>query len=309
LNQSRLRSVPLRDVAFTFTHEDVNAPGLGDSDNELDTIELSMNMQLSSTVVVFFSSYGVTDRVDVGLALPFVDMQLKAEPFSQINSFTFAANDSANHFYGGTRVDPILTYHGKKLDDDAVGIGDVLLRAKYSILLDTAVQMAAMLDVRLPTGDEANFLGAGSTSARAMLIVSGHRGDFGPHANVGYNYRSSDLQNDSVDFIAGFDQKLTEDVTFAADVLGRFQVGDNSAALTFPQTAVIKRPVNNSYYTRTVQLTNIPDASRDDLVDLSAGLRFAPKPSVMMVGNIIVHLNSGGLRSDVVPTLGIEFTL
>jgi hypothetical protein len=127
-----------------------------------------------------------------------------------------------------------------------------------------------------------------------------------PERFIGLHFMNPVPVMELVEMIRGI---ATEDVTFAADLLGSFQVGDNSAALTFPQTALIKQPVNNTFYTRTVQLTNIPDASRDDLVNLSAGFRFSPKPSVMMVGNVIVHLNSGGLRSDVVPTLGIEFTL
>jgi hypothetical protein len=134
-------------------------------------------------------------------------------------------------------------------------------------------------------------------------------GDFGPHANLGYNFRTSDLQRDDIEFIAGFDQKLTDDVTFAVDLLGRFQVGDQVAAFDFPRTATISRPIADGVYSRTEQLTNIPDATRDDIIDLSAGIRFAPKPSVMVVGNIIVPLNNGGLRSDVIPTIGIEFTL
>jgi hypothetical protein len=309
LNQSRLRGLPLSDMAFTFTHEDVGAPGLGDSDNELDTIDLAMNMGLQSTVVVFSTSYGITDRLDLGVALPLIDLELQAEPFANINSFTYVANDSANHFYGGTRTDPTLTYQGTTIKNDAVGVGDVLVRGKYYFIASKPVQLAGLLDIRLPTGDEEDFLGAGSTTLRPMVIVSGHVGDFGPHANLGYNFRTSDLQRDDIEFIAGFDQKLTDDVTFAVDLLGRFQVGDQVAAFDFPRTATISRPIADGVYSRTEQLTNIPDATRDHIIDLSAGIRFAPKPSVMVVGNIIVPLNNGGLRSDVIPTIGIEFTL
>ncbi len=309
LNQSHLRGVPLQDLKFTFTHEDVGKPGLGDSPNELDTIDLSMNMKFSSTVLVFFTSYGVADHVDVGLAIPIIDNQLEADPYSVINSFTYLSNDSANHYYGGTQTDPILTYQGAHIKNDAVGIGDILLRGKYQFASQGTVHAAGLLDIHLPTGDEADFLGSGSTSVRALLIASGTMGDFGPHVNAGYTYRSSDLQRDQIDFAAGFDQKITDAITFASDVLGRFQVGSEVAALRFPQTAVITRPIADGVYTRTVQLTNIPDWSRDDLVDLSAGFRFAPNASVMVVGNVIVPLNNGGLRSGVIPTLGIEFTL
>jgi len=309
LSHSSLRGLDTEDFRFTFVHQDVGAPGLGDSDNELDTIDLQMNLDINSTVAVFFTSYGVGDHIDVGFALPIINTELSAEPVSTINSFTFLANDSANHYFGGTQRDPVLVSYQDPIKDDAVGIGDILLRAKYHFFDRANAHLAGLLDVRLPTGSEEDFQGAGSAAYRLLFIASGTRGDFGPHANVGYNLRTSELLRDVVELTAGFDQKVTDELTFAGDFLARWEVGSEIESLRFPESAYISRPAGDGEWSRVVELTNLENQSRDDIYDVSAGFRFAPKASVMLVGNVIVPLNSDGLRSNIVPTIGVEFTL
>src|SRR5262249_16923510 len=46
--------------------------------------------------------------------------------------------------------------------------------------------LAAAVDVRLPTGDENELLGAGGTQAKFLLIASSEHGRLGEHLNVGY---------------------------------------------------------------------------------------------------------------------------
>jgi len=309
LNQSMLRGLDLNDVRFTFTHEDVGLPGLGDSSNELDTIDMRPRLDIDTNVLVFFGAVGVTDRLDVGVVVPFVNVQLRANPEAVINSFTFASNDTANHYFGGTPTDPVLTSTGPRIQDDAVGIGDILVRVKYEFISSASRGMALMVDVRPPTGDEDDFLGIGHATARFTLIASAAVADFTPHANIAFDYRNSDIERDRVDLFAGFDQKLYERLTIAGDVLGRFEVGKRNPATVFPRTAEISRPAGASTYRRTVSLTNIPDFRSDHVVDGALGFRFAPRRSLLIVGNVLVPLNRGGLRSTIVPTLGVEFTL
>jgi hypothetical protein len=40
------------------------------------------------------------------------------------------------------------------------------------------------------------------------------------------------------------------------------------------------------------------------LTDLAMGIRFTPSEHLLLLGNIIVPLNDGGLRSNVAPTVG-----
>ena len=53
--------------------------------------------------------------------------------------------------------------------------------------------LATGLDARMPTGDEYNFLGAGSFGARPFLAVSMRRGNFSPHANFAYQWNGNSI--------------------------------------------------------------------------------------------------------------------
>ena len=56
---------------------------------------------------------------------------------------------------------------------------------------------------------------------------------------------------------------------------------------------------------QTVDLTNIPDAS-DHVLDLSVGGKFTASDNLRFITNIFVPLNSGGLRSSLGWTVGLE---
>ena len=46
--------------------------------------------------------------------------------------------------------------------------------------------LAAFVDLRLPTGDEANLLGSGATQTKLSLVAGGGTGRFSPRASLGY---------------------------------------------------------------------------------------------------------------------------
>lgn len=303
----RIRGLPLEDMQFTFTHQDVGSPGLGDSDNELDTIDLFMNMQIDASVIAFYMTAGLTDHLDVGLALPMVDVHMVADPSAVINSFTLAANDSANHFYGGTATSPILSTSPTPMNDEAFGIGDIAARAKLNVYRGKG-NVALLLEARLPTGDEQNFLGTGYTTIRSALIGSRAWGSTSAHANIAYVFKNTDLVGDDLDLFLGYEQGFGRQFTAVFDCLGRLQVGKPVEALRFGENAIINRPIGSTTLVRKVNLSNVPSADRDHILDLSVGGKYAPRDFLILMGNVIVPLNNGGLRPDVSTTLGFEFS-
>jgi len=304
LNLSKLRGLNTEDIRFTFTHQDVGAPGLGDSDNEFDTIDLFMDLDLNATIVALYLTAGITNNFDISIAVPFVNVSVKANPIAQMNSFTFVSNDTANHRFGGTPSEPILSQRPTPLNDDDAGIGDIALRAKYSFLRGKTVDLAGLLEYRAATGDEENFLGTGSSTFRVTLIASTIIGNFGPHLNLAYDRRNSNLDPDDIALFVGYDQKLATGLTLAVDFLGEFEIGDAIEELRFEKSATLERPVGNAV--RKVMLTNIPNFAHDHNLNASLGLKFNPKPEFIFIGNVIVPLNDGGLRSDVIATVGFQ---
>ncbi len=313
LNLAKLRGVRTQDMVFAFTHEDVGDPGLGDSPNEYDYIELNMDLDLSATVAAFQATYGLLDRIDLGIAIPFVSVSMQGDPVARLNSYTLASTGAANHFFGGgTPEAPSLTLRPTPLDESASGIGDISLRGKLHLLAGAQGDVALLLEARLPTGDEENFLGSGSASFKTMFITSGQWGSINPHLNLAYDRRSSDFERDQIELTWGFDQKATDELTIVVEWAGEFEMGDEIDALRFPGLTPIGQYEGgdgNTYAAQYVTPSNIPNRSQDNIMNSALGVKYTPSPKLTLIANVIFPLNDGGLRSSWIPTVGLSISL
>ncbi|MGH7509139.1 MAG: hypothetical protein ACREMZ_06685 [Gemmatimonadales bacterium] len=301
-----LRGVDLEHIRFTFTHANSDFPGCDSTANgdcsllgipslENETIDLSLALDVRLTVTAFLLTYGLTDRVDVGVALPLVSVSLEGTSTAQVNPF---GPPPAVHFFGGTPDDPILTAT-RSIDGSTTGLGDVDARIKVNLRRGEPLSVAVLGDVRFPTGSESNLLGSGAFAVRGLAIMSARFGEFSPHANLGYLYRGGEFENDAVLATLGFDHLLAPWATLAVDLISQLQVGDSP--LEVPGPVQIQAP-----YQRTITPTVIPD-SRDDQVDGSLGVKLTAAPGLTVLGNGQWSLNRGGLRPDVIWTAGLEY--
>lgn len=289
-----MRGVPLRDLELTFTHEDVQQPGLGDSPFENDFIEVRAALDVKLLVTSVYLTYGLFDRVDVGVVVPVVHASVDGSADAEIIPF----GAPAVHFFSGTPDDPVLSAHSHS-SGSATGLGDVSLRAKVNLNSSPHGSFSLLGDVRLPTGREEDFLGAGAWAARALGVFSARFGVFTPHVNGGVFYRSAASQNSTLLATAGFDQLLATWATFAFDVISEWQLG--ASKLTLPQPVTITRP-----FVRTIQPTNIPEG-RDDVVNASVGLKLRTDSGTTGLVNVLLPMNRGGLRATAIWTVGLEY--
>ena len=307
LGLSKIRGVKTADARFYFLHEDVGAPGMGDSPFEFDYIDLMIGMDVDASVFVVQGSYGLLDNLDVGVSIPFVRVSLYAAPLAQITSFTYNHSGMAYHYFGGTSEAPVLTLRPEPVDATASGVGDIALRAKYNFHRGSQTDLSIQSEVRLPTGREEDFLGSGATSIRTLLIASKELGNLAPHANIGFDYRGSDYDNNEIEVAVGYDQKISETITLALDWLGEYEVGDAIDELQFPKPTAVGPTVDEEQLiVQVVPSTNIPNFHHDNVVNSSIGIKYTPRDNVILMANLLVPLNDGGLRSDVIPTLGLE---
>ena len=292
-----LRGVPLSGLEFTFAHQDINPPSPGSPtfENEIIAVQTSLDVNVLATIA--FATYGLTDRIDVGVAVPFVSTSIDGTSVGQIIPF----GGTATHYFGGTATNPILSAVAN-VNGSASGIGDIAVRAKVNLSpggTSARTGFALLGDVRLPTGKEEDFLGAGSTSARVLGVLSSRYGDFAPHANAGFAIRNGDDQTNAVLATAGFDQLLTPWATFAFDVISEWQTG--SATLSLPDEVTIDTP-----FRRTIYPSNIPDRG-DDLLNASVGAKLAARSGFTVIVNALLPLNRGGLRASTLWTAGVEY--
>lgn len=290
-----LNGAPLDNIALTFAHSD-EAPldTLGNPSFENDLLAMQLRMAVNVLVGTVAMTVGVTDFLDVGLAVPLVRTQVSGR--SEAQFLPFGSNPL--HFFGGTSTDPILRATAS-MEGSAAGLGDIAARAKLNLGQTTRMGAAVLAEVRFPTGKEEDLLGAGSTQVRALGLYSAQFGSFSPHVNVGYLMRSSEEQNDA--FLVGLaaDNLLADWATLAVGLESEIQVGD--ADLVLPADIVLDDP-----FVRRIPATNVPNES-GDLLRASIGGKFTVRGGTVLVVNGLFPLREVGLQPDFVWTLGLDF--
>ena len=149
---------------------------------EGDLIEASLSLNATTDTVAFFGTYGVTSRWDIGLVVPLVRVDLDASVKATILRLATETTPLNHTFEAGN---PQAIERTFQQGGSATGLGDVLVRTKYQRVQFAGGGLAGAVDLRLPTGDQADLLGAG-TQVKMLAIASGALGRVVPHVNVGY---------------------------------------------------------------------------------------------------------------------------
>jgi len=308
LHYETLRGVPLDNIQLVFTHANVDFDGCdqivggdctlyGVPELENETIDFALNLDMDVNVTSFLLTYGVTNRIDFGVVIPFVSTALTGTSTATIIPFGSGAEPA--HFFAGTPEDPVFTAT-RFVQGDASGLGDVSARVKVNLREASPVSVAVLAEGRFPTGSEEDLRGSGDVALRGLAIVSARFDTFSPHANIGYQYRGGELDPDVFLITAGFDQLLAPWATLAADVISEFTVG--STEIPVPQSVTLESP-----FRRTIRTSSIPER-RDDIVGASFGMKLTIPKAVTFVGNGVFPLNRGGMRADVLWSAGVEYT-
>jgi hypothetical protein len=232
--------------------------------------------------------------VDIGVAVPFVRTSITGSNTAQFTPFGAVAV----HRFGGDSLNPILRAT-RNASGSASGIGDVVGRVKINVGQGDHVGAAVLAEVRLPTGNEQDLLGAGSAAVRALAIIGTQFGTFAPHLNGGYVARTDSLQNDAILATLGFDALAADWATIAFDLVSEWQLGANK--ITLPGPIVYSVPFQRIYPS-----TTIPE-KRENIMNAAFGAKFTVRGGAVIVLNGIVPLRKAGLQPDYVWTAGIEY--
>jgi hypothetical protein len=299
----RVRGTSMRDVVFNLDHLDLPPVGnvsrvgeteLGDPAEEYDIMEVHpwIRLRLQSTTAVV--TYGLTDRLDVGVALPLVVASLDA---SATATFISLAGPISGVHRFGTEAAP-TNRAASSASGSYTGLGDLAVRAKLTLRNTDRLGLALLADVRAPTGSEENFTGTGVTAVRGVAVVSGTSGNFSPHVNAGLAYQSRGAGTTSATLTAGFDMLAASWATLALDALTDVQLAGDRLELP-PPTPFL----NGLLY----PATNVPDRRRDDPLSLSVGAKLRALGATVVV-NGLFPLKDAGVQASRILTLGVERT-
>ena len=293
-----LDGASLDGLSFRLDHADCCDP-IGDPGDplfETDTADLIFDQfDLESHVLSLYATYGITDRWDVNVLVPimFTSLDVNARAVLNnrtLNDFTPDPDDRVHEFPGGRRV------RTSTVDDDATGVGDLLLRTKYHFLSTNGFNLAGGLSLRLPTGDEDDFQGLDDVVLTPYLALSQEWGRFDFHFQGGFDVNADDTERSRARYGIGVTTQLVERVAFLIDIIGSSSLAEQDLSVTVP---VIRGQDE-------VGSETITQGLRTDIVDLSIGFKAALAQSVVGFAAVFIPLNDDGLRSDAVPTAGLE---
>jgi hypothetical protein len=290
-----LNGAPLDNIFLNFQHSN-EAPSdtLGNPDFENDLLALNLAMKVNALVATVAMTVGLTDFIDVGVAVPLVRTQVSGRSEAQFLPF----GGAAIHRFGGTDADPILRATAT-MEGSATGLGDVAARLKLNLGQGQRMGAALLAEMRFATGAEEDLLGTGSSQLRVLGLYSAQLGTFSPHLNIGYAARESEQVNDAVLVSLAMDNLLTDWATLAFGFESELQVGANKFEL--PPPVVYQYP-----FERRVPATNVPNKS-GDLLRASLGGKFTVRGGTVLVANVLFPLRDVGLQPDFIWTLGVDF--
>lgn len=276
---------------------------------ERDVITADNDIDLKIDQFTLFGTVGVTDRFDVSLAVPFLDVRLGAVAQATIRPL---GNDLCGP-PGQPQTSPCHVFRpndGTSLSNTytngqtATGIGDVTIRLKHNLYNGRRFVAAALADVRLPTGAERNFLGSGAVGVRPFVAVS-LKGKFSPHVNIGYQWNGEsvlagditantkgDLPNQFF-YSVGTEIGVLPSLTLAVDLLGQ-QVFD---AVRVRQTQQAAGFPNLAFETASFGVSNG-----------SLGFKYSLVNRLLLTANVLIAMDSGGLRQRATPLIGLSYT-
>jgi hypothetical protein len=258
----------LRDGTLVTT-----ANRLGTESNPFD-VEL-LKLSIDADTFTVFGSYGISDRLDVGAALPIVDLSLSGERMN---------------FYRGSVFQQAT---GSAI---ATGIADVALRAKYSLVQAGNFGLAAGTDLRLPTGDEEQLLGAGRAAIHFSAIASIEHDRIGSHLKVGLGEGGA---SDALEYGAAVVLSVAPRFNVIGEVFGQrlselAKIGDTTAPHPLvPNIA-------------TTRLSPVTTGTNTVLALL--GCKWNIGGTWLLSANVLFPLTDSGLSGPPTPSIAFDYT-
>ncbi len=240
-----------------------------------------------------YLGYGVTSRVEVSAIIP-------------VKTVTFAANGLMV-----TSIDP-LTFAttlglAPEVSRQQSGVGDITFRVKGTVWKRERGGVAAGVDLRTPTGDALNFLGAGAYGVKPFVAASFGKSlgkvYLAPHLNLGFEFNGTSILGSPLvgqegrlprrlNYAVGAEVGLGKRVTGTAEFTGDRLF--NAEKLVVPVTGTVDMVTITS---RSINLTNA-----------SLGAKVNPFGHLVLTGNLTWRLNNAGLRARLVPLVGASYT-
>jgi hypothetical protein len=258
------------------------------------------SLAITSETVVLSGTIGVTDKVDVGIAVPMVRVKVDG-----VSTLVNGAGDVVLSAKGG---------------GTSSGVGDIAAVLKYRLLAfgegpPDPGGLALLATMRIPSGDRESLRGLGVARTLVSLVFSSGRGRIRPHVNGGFEFWNEGVdvvtnfeKNPStvtarhqVQYAGGVEIEAAPKLTLVVDLLGRHILGAGKIGF---QTTVL--PPNPQGVTSFDSAVAMPEGIQK--LTLVPGLKVNLKGSLLLSLNGLTALRDTGLHSRFTPVVGLDLT-
>jgi hypothetical protein len=321
-NFDKADSVNLKSFGAVFQHEEepticATIPSTPCENGEPiyvnDIVATQNRIDIKVHQITLVGTYGLSDKLDVSLAIPIVDARVGMTSSATIYNFEPGA---PNHTFAPITDNPRETYIDQfnailTNSSSSAGIGDLRLRGKYVAWRDAKEKSAVAvgLDLRLPTGNANNFQGSGTWGLRPFVIYS-YSARVSPHASAGFEGNGNSVLGGTITsqpvtkaqlpnvftYSAGADASIRRWVGVSGDFIGTSLLNEDRIENSTFTDYKGNPHANVSTFTSTVNQANI-----------SLGAKVRPVARLLITGNVLFRLNDAGLHFKPSPLIGVSY--
>jgi hypothetical protein len=236
----------------------------------VDTLRLDLDV----TTVTGFASYGVTDRLDVGIVAPVSSLHFSGRRVNTFNGISTLQSSQAR---------------------SAMGLGDLTVNARFRLTGETGTGAAIGTDLRLPTGREEDLLGAGKTAWRVLGIGSWEHAPLAADVNGGFSLGGASRE---VFWAGAVTLAATPRLTLVGELMGR-----RFSDLTKVADVYQPHPVLEGIET----MRWLPTGGGLHTVYLGTGAKLNVYGRWLLKVNVLTRLTETGLRAKYTPSIAFDY--
>lgn len=236
----------------------------------------TLAMSLETRTLTANGTFGLHDRVDLGVLVPLVTIDLEGQ---------------RTNTYRGTSVVQATA------DASASGLGDMAVRGKVRLLGDRGSGLASVAEIQLPTGREEDLLGAGRASTFVAMVASAEGAVVAGHGTIGatlgglspgFQYRGAITAN------AG------RQVTLVGELIGRSV--DEAGRVVLGRVA---HPTIAGVDT----LRLLPEGDSTQTAQAALGAKWNIGRTWLLGAHVMLPLTDEGLKPSRAFIIGLEYSL
>ena len=234
----------------------------------------TLSLEIDVTSVTGFVSYGVTDRLDVGVVAPITRLHFSGRRVNTYNGVS-TLQSSQSH--------------------SASGLGDLAMTARYRLTGEGGTGVALGTDLRLPTGREDDLLGTGKTAWRMLGIGSWERAPFAVDLNGGFSVGGVSRE---VSWASALTYAATPRISVIGELMGR-HFNDLTRVADVYQPHPVLAGIETMRW--------LPTGGGLQTVYFVTGAKVNIYGRWLLKANVLTRLTDTGLKAKFTPSIALDY--